>query len=183
MLRCYITDGQNLPPGALLASIERNLKDGVDWIQIREKHLSARDCLDLVQRAVRLGGRIIVNTRADIAITAGAAGVHLPSDSIAPRLLRDIAPPAFLIGVSCHHVEEVQRAEAEGADYVVFGPVFAPLSKSSDLAPRGLTELRRAAESVRIPVLALGGITLANAQSCVDAGAKGIAGISLFQNC
>jgi thiamine-phosphate pyrophosphorylase len=75
----------------------------------------------------------------------------------------------------------VQAAEAEGADYVVFGPVFAPLSKASDLAPRGIEELTRAASAVRIPVLALGGITRENTASCMAAGAAGIAGISIFQ--
>jgi thiamine-phosphate pyrophosphorylase len=73
-------------------------------------------------------------------------------------------------------------AEAEGADYVFFGPVFAPISKTSDLAPRGLEELRRVSRGVRIPVLALGGITWENARACVEAGAAGVVGISLFKN-
>jgi thiamine-phosphate pyrophosphorylase len=91
-------------------------------------------------------------------------------------------PAGFLWGVSCHSIDEVRAAEQEGAGYVVFGPVFAPLSKLSGLAPRGLDELARAARGVHIPVLALGGITRANAQSCVEAGAAGVAGISLFQS-
>jgi thiamine-phosphate pyrophosphorylase len=87
-----------------------------------------------------------------------------------------------LIGVSCHSVDEVVRAEREGADYVMFGPVFAPLSKSSKLTPRGVTELGRVASAVKIPVLALGGITEKNAAECVEAGAAGVAGISMFRN-
>lgn len=92
-----------------------------------------------------------------------------------------MAPAGFRIGVSCHTVEEVRRAELEGADYVLFGPVFAPISKTSNLAPRGIEGLAEAARAVRIPVIALGGVTRENADECVTAGAKGIAGISLFQ--
>ena len=85
------------------------------------------------------------------------------------------------MGVSCHSLEEVRQAEQEDADYTVFGPVFPPLSKSTELAVRGLEVLARAASAVRIPVLALGGITRGNAASCIASGAAGIAGISIFQ--
>jgi len=148
----------------LLDAIARNAAAGVDWIQIREKDLSAGELFDLVRCALALpspgGTKILVNTRVDVALAAGAAGVHLPAGSIPPRTWRAITPPGFLIGVSCHTVEEVRAAEAEGADYAVFGPVFAPLSKGSDLAPRGLDALSKAAGAVKIPVLALGGVTV-----------------------
>jgi thiamine-phosphate pyrophosphorylase len=187
MLECYITDRRSLAGTAeLLACIARNLRAGPDWIQIREKDLSARDLFDLARRALELpnprGVKFLVNGRMDVAISAGAAGVHLPAGSIAPSRLRAIAPPGFLFGVSCHEVAEVRRAEDEGADYVVFGPVFAPLSKSTELPPRGLAGLEEAAGAVRIPVLALGGVTRGNAARCVAAGAAGIAGISLYQS-
>jgi thiamine-phosphate pyrophosphorylase len=161
------------------------LAGAVDWVQIREKQLDARELVELVRRAMALpnpfGSKILVNSRVDVAIAAGAAGVHLPAGSIGASDWRAITPCGFLIGVSCHTLEEVVRAEKEGADYVLFGPVFAPLSKTSDLAPRGLEELGRVARAAKIPVLALGGITKENAEACVEAGAAGIAGITLFQ--
>jgi thiamine-phosphate pyrophosphorylase len=185
MIRCYITDQRTLPSGSLLDAIGRNLAAGVTWIQIREKHLSARALFELVTAALQLPNphrsKIIVNTRADVAIAAGAGGVHLPAGSPAPRTWRAILPAGFLIGVSCHSVDEVRNAETEGADYAVFGPVFAPLSKSAGLEPRGLEILALAAGAVRIPVLALGGVTRENSAACVSAGAAGVAGITLFQ--
>jgi thiamine-phosphate pyrophosphorylase len=187
MLRCYITDRHRLPQGwSLLNVISRNIAAGVDWIQIREKDLATRELYELVCQAVELARpsstKILVNSRVDVALAAGAAGVHLPSDTPPPRIWRSMSQPGFLIGVSCHTVDEVRRAESEGADYVVFGPVFAPLSKTSDLSPRGLEGLAQASRAVRIPVLALGGITEDNSATCVAAGAAGIAGISQFQS-
>ena len=177
MIRCCITASP-----ARLDVVARNLAVGVEWIQIRDKDLSARALFDLVMAATKLpnprGSKIIVNTRADVAIAAGAAGVHLPSGSPAARFWRQ---PGFLIGVSCHTLEDVRQAQAEAADYAVFGPVFTPLSKSSVLEPRGLEGLAQAAAAVQIPVLALGGVTPENTAACIAAGAAGIAGISLFQ--
>jgi thiamine-phosphate pyrophosphorylase len=148
-------------------------------IQIRAKQLSPRDLVNLVRRAAAIPGtRILVNTRTDIALACGAQGVHLPAGSIAPSTIRRIAPAGFLIGVSCHTVDELRAAENDGADFAVYGPVFASVTKS--VVPIGLDALRNACTSVQLPVYALGGVTPANAPLCIDAGAAGVAGISLF---
>jgi thiamine-phosphate pyrophosphorylase len=182
LLRYYITDRRagGWSTTTLLYHIARNVDRGVDYIQIREKDLTTRELLDLTRRAAEIAmgsrTRILVNDRTDIAICAGAAGVHLRGDSIRPEALRDAFGTALLIGSSCHSLEDVAANQA--ADFLVFGPVFESPGKGP---PQGLEMLARAAAASRIPVLALGGINANNAQSCLDAGAAGIAAIRLFQ--
>ena len=168
---------------AIVASFveaRRAVEMGADRIQIRAKELPARALLHEVEAALSLGVEILVNGRLDVALVCGAAGVHLPSHSIAPSRLRAITPAEFLIGVSCHTPEELVEAEDEGADFAVFGPVFPTPAKPLATA-LGLEALRQATSRVRMPVYALGGVTRENAALCIQAGAAGVAGIRLFR--
>ena len=204
MLLCYVTDRQNLaatesgePGKALLLRIEGAAAAGVDWIQIREKDLSGRDCASLTREALQRAAksqagraartRIIVNDRLDVALTENADGMHLGEKSLpvaeAKRLVVDRgARNNFVIGVSCHSLEEARSAARDGADYLFFGPVFATPSKAAFGAPQGLERLATVCRAVSIPVLAIGGITLEKASACLAAGASGIAAIRLFQD-
>jgi thiamine-phosphate pyrophosphorylase len=186
-IRYYITDGGNRPD-LLLAHAARLIADrAMDWIQIREKKLSGSALFDLSVSIVALarpaGVLVFVNERTDIALAADADGVHLPSGSIRPSSVRRLAAtqrPEFRIGVSCHSATELEDAAASGADFAVLSPVFTPISKSYDVPPLGLAAFEQLVRGARLPVLALGGITSEKVRPCLDAGAAGVAGISLF---
>lgn len=183
MRRYYITDRRAFPNLAgLLQNIGAQISRGIEMIQIREKDLPARELTALVREAVEMARgtetRILVNSRADVALVSGAHGIHLPSYSIAPSEYRRLAPRHWLIGVSCHSVADLRAAQDEGADFAVFSPIFPSAGKGPAV---GLDALREAVQAVRMPVFALGGITEENSLLCVDCGAAGIAGISLFQ--
>jgi len=190
----YVTDrrgfGLDEPQAAarLLETIENASRAGVDTIQIREKDLSGRALLELTTGAMHRAGRtkIVVNDRLDVALAAGAAGVHLGGESITVAdafafRTSGRAPAHLLIGRSCHSLEESTRVENEGADYIFFGPVFATPSKARFGAPQGTAALSAVCRAMRVPVVAIGGITLENARECRAAGAAGIAAIRLFQ--
>ena len=184
---CYITDRRALGAKPLLPRIFEAARAGVDLVQIREKDLPARELAALVQAAIHdargTNARIVVNDRLDVALALGAAGVHLGMQSMPPRPVRDCVPRDFLVGVSCHSLHEALQAEEGGADYLLLGPIFPTLSKLSYGPPLGLATLREVTARVRIPILALGGISVERAKPCVESGAAGIAGISIFQDC
>lgn len=177
------------PLQVLLETIRKAATAGVDWIQIREKDLEARILLELVRLAVAdtrgTGTSIQVNDRLDVALAAGAAGVHLGEASLPVEMVaewrRSSKRADFRIGASCHSLEGARAAERAGADYIFFGPVFATPSKAAFGAPQGIERLSEVCKALRIPVLAIGGVTMENAASCIAAGAAGFAAIRLFQ--
>jgi len=195
---CYVTDRKVAvsadPTAGVLASIRAAVSAGVDWVQIREKDLPARQLLALVQGALSIARGeppprnvcVIVNDRLDVAVAAGADGVHLGGESIpaadAVRWCRSgHAPSEFLIGVSCHSIEQARAAETAGANYIFFGPVFDTPAKRVFGAPQGIAKLGEACRAVRIPVIAIGGVNAENGEECIRTGAGGIAAIRLFQ--
>ena len=194
MLLYYITDRSQFAGdeaarrARLLSTIAQAARYGVDYIQLREKDLSPHDLETLARATLRTENQrlqtvFLINSRADIALACGAQGVHLRSNDISPSEVRKIwtqwgagAPTRVTVGVSCHTRSEVARAAQEGADFAVFGPVF----EKERTKPAGLEALHEACQE-KIPVLALGGVTLENAEACIQAGTAGIAAIRLFQ--
>jgi thiamine-phosphate pyrophosphorylase len=203
---CYVTDRRALPVGKtasallnkiLLDTIRAGVAAGVDWVQIREKDLSTRELFGLVREVVLASGRpdsthshsikVIVNDRLDVALAAGAAGVHLgqasaPAREVVRWCRAGNAPADFLVGVSCHSLEGAQEAENAGASYTYFGPIYETPSKIPFGKPHGVEELAQVATAVRIPVIAIGGINESNAADCIRAGAAGIAAIRMIQD-
>jgi thiamine-phosphate diphosphorylase len=165
-------------------AVRRAAMAGVHLVQVRERHIEARPLHALVCRCVAaVAGthtRILVNDRVDIALAAGAHGVHLPSHGVPAARVRGMCPPGFLIGRSVHALDEATAAAGDGAvDFLVFGTVFPSASKPA-LAPAGLEALRAIAAAVPLPVLAIGGITEERIRSVAAAGAAGFAAIGLF---
>jgi thiamine-phosphate pyrophosphorylase len=192
---CYVTDRKSLAEGeagaGVLGKIRAAIAAGVDWVQIREKDLSGRELLGLARDSIAAGGgaRVIVNDRLDVALAAGAAGVHLGRESLGARdVVRwcrgggENAPADFVVGVSCHSLQEAREAECAGAAYIFFGPVFDTPSKRGMGEPQGIARLGEICLGVKIPVLAIGGVSEENAGECIRAGAAGIAAIRMFQD-
>jgi thiamine-phosphate pyrophosphorylase len=182
LIRCLISDGTWLQDRARwLDRAEVWLDRGVEILQIRERELSARALAALTRQVLRIPNphatKIIVNDRADVAMACGAHGVHLRDGSVLPEVF---ARRGFLVTVACHQLADAERVG--GADFVLLAPIFKPLSKRDSrpaLGPKAIVEFTRLSD---IPVLALGGITPANARLCMEAGAAGVAGISYFDS-
>jgi thiamine-phosphate pyrophosphorylase len=201
---CYVTDrrsssGAGTEANAIariLQSAQVALAAGIDWLQVREKDLPGGKLLELARRMLHLAAehtaetdwpaRIIVNDRLDVALAAAADGVHLGRESAPARELvrwcrAGNAPKRFVIGVSCHSVEEAREAENAKTDYIFFGPVFETPSKQAFGTPQGIERLAEVCRAVAVPVIAIGGVDEENAASCIRAGASGIAAIRMFQ--
>lgn len=157
----------------------------VSLVQLREKQMRPRVLYQLARRAADLTRgsetRLLVNDRVDIALAAGADGVHLTARSLDPLVVRNISPRGFLVGISTHSLEEARAASASDADFAVFGPVFDTPSKEAYGAPLGLAALHEATHAVApFPLLAIGGITRERIPQIIEAGARGVAAIRLF---
>lgn len=181
---CYlITDRHLVPSGrTLLQTIEITLAAGVRAVQLREKDMSAAELLPLARQLRELTRRyrakLFINDRVDLALAVAADGVHLGGHSLPVDIVRHLAGPDLLIGVSTHRHEEISRAAEQGADFVTFGPVFITPSKVAYGEPRGIENLAEACRLSPLPVFALGGITVETAPAARQAGAHGIALIS-----
>ncbi|HUI85321.1 MAG TPA: thiamine phosphate synthase [Candidatus Binatia bacterium] len=207
MLLYYITDRRSLAGtdsaqrAALLRKMGEAARAGVDLIQLREKDLLARDLERLAREALRAvrenspHTRLLVNGRTDIALACGADGVHLPGGELPPSAIRSLWAKSTgrepLIGVSAHAGADVAAAKAEGANFAALAPIFG--KAGTPVPPIGLDPLHECCTGLPVPenvralysgtfaVLALGGVNLENAASCIEAGAAGVAGIRLFQ--
>lgn len=146
-------------------------------VQLRDKDLSGAQLFALANELRRIthvhGAQLFINSRVDVAMACGADGVHVAADALPVAVVKQLAPH-LLVAASTHTMSEVSQAKIDGADFVVFGPVFATPSKQGLLQPRGLTALADAC-SLGVPTIALGGIDIEHASSCVRAGASGVA--------
>ncbi len=181
-LRVYlITDRSLFAEKKFLGAVESALKGGVRALQLREKDLAPADLLALAKEVKVLtekyGAKLFINSHADIAEKSGADGVHLTEAGVSASEVRKRFP-RLLIGVSTHSLESAKNAEAEGADFITFGPVFDTPSKKQYGPAQGLGKLQEVTRSVGIPVLALGGIKLDHVPTVLDHGAFGVAMIS-----
>jgi len=172
-----ITDNVRDGQAGLIARASAAVHGGATCVQLRLKDVAARDLVSIARELVRaIGVQVLVNDRTDVAIAAGAAGVHLGVDDMPVSAARLIAPEGFIIGTSVGSDDDVPLSA--GADYVGIGPVFATNSKHDAGAPIGLHEFTRLSVATGIPAVAIGGITAANARSAIEAGAVGVAVIS-----
>lgn len=152
---------------------------GASLIQLREKRMPALEFYEHARAAHRNGVRLIINDRVDIAVAAGAAGVHLGQDDMPPEAARKLLGPHAIIGYSTHNIEQAINAIQRPIDYLAIGPIFSTTTKSDTAPVLGLEGLRTVRQAIgSFPVVAIGGITAANAREVIEAGADSIAVIS-----
>ncbi|RMG60780.1 MAG: thiamine phosphate synthase [Deltaproteobacteria bacterium] len=176
-----VTDRTLVAEGEFLNVLRKALEGGVKAVQLREKDLPGREILFLAREVRKLtssfGAKLFINDRVDVALAVGAEGVHLREDSMPVSAVRR-SFPELLVGRSTHSLEGALEAEREGADFITFGPVFETPSKRKFGPPQGVEKLAAVAESVSIPVFAIGGVKPERVVEVRKAGAKGIALIS-----
>jgi thiamine-phosphate pyrophosphorylase len=178
-----ITDRKLFPDNdAFFAAIEGALKGGVKAVQLREKDLPTRELLAMAYGMRELTSeyraKLFINDRTDIALCAGADGVHLGQESMPVYAVRKIAGDGFLLGVSTHNLKEARLAEKEGADFITFGPLYQTPSKLKYGAPVGVETLNKVAVEIGIPVFGIGGIKLETIDAVMKSAPHGIAVIS-----
>lgn len=174
-------------PDALVRRIAAAARAGVDLVQVRERDLDDRALLSLVRRAreavAGTAARVVVNDRLDVALAAQADGVHLRADAFAASHARTMALPPFLIGRSVHtRLEATTAADDGGCDYLFFGTVFPSAGKPSDHTAVGTAALREVVAALRVPVVAIGGITTDNVVDVARTGCAGVAAIGAFMS-
>lgn len=178
-----ITNGSLENSFTALNHVEVACHHGLPALQLREKKMESRKLWELatVLRRITFDEGIFfsINDRLDIALSVGADGIHLPEGGLSPQVPKKLKS-SLIVGVSIHDLEMGVRAEQEGADYVIFGPIFHTASKIPYGIPQGLENLERVATRLFIPVLAVGGITPLEVDCCINAGAYGVAAIGAF---
>lgn len=174
-----VTDRHQTCGRSLREVVHAALRAGVRAVQLREKDLPTRPLLALARELTDLarayGARVLVNDRVDVCLAAGSAGVHLPAAGLAASTARGLVGADRLIGVSAHSADEAARAEEDGADFIVLGPIFETASKRVFGLPIGLSELERARMRCRVPLFGIGGITKDRVRDVLKAGARGVA--------
>jgi thiamine-phosphate pyrophosphorylase len=177
-----VTDRKQVAGGSLENALEKALLGGVRAVQLREKDLDIRELLDTAysirEMTKKFGARLFINDRVDIALAVDADGVHLGHTGMPAYAARGMMPEVMFMGVSTHSVEEVMRAEQDGADFVTLGPIYETPSKIKYGTPLGLDILKEAIKMSSVPVFAIGGIKQEHIDSVVNAGASGTALIS-----
>ena len=164
------------------SSVKLAIDGGVKAIQLRGKNLSAKELLKIGERLRHLthieSVKLFINDRIDVAMAIQADGVHLGQNSMPVKLARETSGDRFIIGVSTHSLKEAMDAEAGGADFITVGPIFETESKLRYGSPVGLTTLADVCRKVKIPVFAIGGISIERVNSVMKEGAHGVAVIS-----